>query len=133
MLKRWLVIICTFCFSGIGLAEPLWHCIANNHKGAVWNQYGNTERKSRGLVEKECILHNHHKTCAIVCFPPRVYWRCIAHDIVPTSTEKTKTTQGSWYWTSFSKQIAINGARDACRHNSPFGGCIVDPNSCASS
>src|SRR3990167_5656288 len=125
MYKRWLVIILSLGFSSVGLSEPIWHCIANNKHGAVWNWYASTKQKAHTTVEKECALHNDHKACAIICFPPRVYWRCISHDIVPTniSTTDVKTKPGSWYWTSFSKQIAINGARDACRHNSQYGGC----------
>ena len=132
VLKRWLVIT-LFCFSSTGFADPLWHCVANNEKGAVWNQYALTEQGAHSVVEKACIPHNNHKTCAIVCFPPRVYWRCLSHDTVPALDEKNNVKEGGWYWTSFSKQIAINGARDACRHNSQYGGCTVDENACSSS
>jgi len=75
----------------------------------------------------------------MVCFPPQVYYRCYAHDTVPSSITNNDPQQavipkqGTWYWSSYSKQIAINGARDACRHNSPYGGCIVDEKNCASS
>lgn len=137
--KRWFVMSVLFCFSSAGLAESFWHCIANNKQGAVWNWYSKTERESRTAVERTCALHNDHKACDIVCFPPRVYWRCVSHDMPPANVSKItpknaiKPGQGTWYWTSFSKQIAINGAKDACRHNSPYGGCYVDENACASS
>ena len=115
----------------------MWHCIANNTAGAVWNQFGNTESAVRSAVQKECIPNNDHKECAIVCFPPRIYYRCMSHDTVPVIKDlkpgQVQPKQGTWYWTSFSRQVAINGARDACRHNSAFGGCYVDTKSCASS
>lgn len=143
MLKRCLVVVLAVCFSSTGLAEPFWHCIANNKKGAVWNWYAGTEQKARSTAEKACVMHNDRKSCEMVCFPPRVYWRCLSHDtppvkssaadVKPTEGVCAKPTKGTWYWSSFSKQIAINGARDACRHNSPYGGCTVDENACASS
>jgi len=118
------------------MAGPMWHCIANNTVGAVLNRYGQTHEETRSAVEKECTPYNQDKTCKIICFPPRNYWRCVSHDTLPPEKPSTKNPtppkQGSWFWTSFSKQIAINGARDACRHNSAFGGCYVDVDACAS-
>ena len=127
-----LLIFSTLCFAG-----PMWHCIANNSNNAVWNQYGDTEIAARSVVERECIHYNDDKECPIVCYPPRIYYRCVSHDTVPVIKElkpgETQPKHGTWYWTSFSKQVAINGARDACRHNSGFGGCYVDTKACASS
>jgi hypothetical protein len=136
MHKRLLFIGFSVFFSTICLADPLWHCTANNSTGAVWNQYGQTREETVSTVQKECIPNNDHKICQIICFPPRIYWRCLSHDTVPKVKESKNTVppkKGTWYWASFSKQVAINGARDACRHNSSFGGCYVDPNACASS
>lgn len=135
MLRRSLFCALLFCFSYNGFAGPLWHCIANNEKGAVWNQYAQTREAARSVVERACIPKNDHRECPLVCFPPRTYWRCLSHDTVPMTKNKNgvQIKQGTWYWTSFSKQVAINGARDACRHNSGFGGCYVDEKACASS
>lgn len=128
------VLITIGCYADEGV---LWHCTATNDNEAVWNQYGNTQRETRLIVERACSLHNNRKSCEIVCFPPRTYWRCMSHDTVPFAKNAEKNSMplksSTWYWTSFSKQIAINGARDACRHNSRYGGCYVDPNTCASS
>ncbi len=136
MLKRFLIFVLAVSCATACLADTLWHCTATSSKGAVWNQYASTRDGSRSVVEDQCIPNNNHKECPVVCFPPRVYWRCFSHDTVPV-VKNTKNTpqpkQGTWYWTSFSKQVAINGARDACRHNSGFGGCYVNPNTCASS
>lgn len=127
-----LISFCATCFAG-----PMWHCIANNVAGAEWNQYGATEADARSVVQKECIPNNNHKECGIVCFPPRIYYRCMSHDTVPIIKDlkpgQVQPKQGTWYWASFSRQVAINGARDACRHNSAFGGCYVDTKACASS
>lgn len=118
-------------------ADPMWHCIANNQKGAEWNQFAVTEQSARSMAEKKCIPNNGDTECPIVCFPPRIYYRCLAHDTTPILKDlkqgEVQSKPGTWYWTSFSKQVAINGARDACRHNSGFGGCYVDPKACASS
>lgn len=136
MFNRYVLFTLLLSFSISSIAGPLWHCIANSQKGAVWNQYGKTERDAYAIVEKACIPNNNHQKCPIVCFPPRIYWRCLSHDTLPLS-KPSKTApalkQGTWYWSSFSKTVAINGARDACRHNSPYGGCYVDPKTCASS
>jgi hypothetical protein len=136
MINRFIFFILTTISVG-AFADPLWHCIANNKTGAEWNQFAPTEQSARSIVEKECIPQNGGKECPIVCFPPRIYYRCLAHDIVPVLKDlkpgEDQPKQGTWYWTSFSKQVAINGARDACRHNSGFGGCYVDPKACASS
>jgi len=135
MLKRYILFALISGFSINCFAGPLWHCIANNEKSAVWNQYGKTERDARSVVEKACIPFNKHQECPIVCFPPRIYWRCMSHDTLPAKPSKNapQPKLGTWYWASFSKSVAINGARDACRHNSPYGGCYVDPKTCASS
>ena len=131
--KRGLFALLALSFSISCFAEPLWHCIATSHEKAVWNWYGNTERETRSVVDKECASHNDRKACGIVCFPPRVYWRCLSHDLPSPTKENPNPKHGTWYWASFSKQIAINGAMDACRHNSAFGGCSVDETACASS
>lgn len=127
-----LITVCCYADEGV-----MWHCTATNDKGAVWNQYGDTQHKTRGDAQKACSHFNNHNACSMVCFPPRTYWRCMSHDTLPPTKDSDKNTTppkfGTWYWTSFSKQIAINGARDACRHNSQFGGCYVDENACASS
>src|SRR3990167_9943601 len=113
-----------FCSNGIA-ATALWHCTATNQAGAVWNWFGGDRDTTTAKVEKQCEPFNDRKYCGVVCFPPKVYWRCMAHDTPPilTSSEKDnpnykKPKQGTWYWVSYSKQIAMNGARDACRHNS---------------
>ena len=134
MLRRYVFPMLFICFSNICFATPLWHCIALSTESAEWNQYGNTEQAARSVVERECVSNNDHKACTIVCFPPRVYWRCLSHDTVPiVKDSKLQPKQGAWYWTSFSRQVAINGARDACRHNSGFGGCYVNQDTCVSS
>src|SRR3989338_1260891 len=134
MLKRILLLTLPTVFSSISLATPLWHCTASNVNGAVWNQYGLNHLETRRAVDRACVYYNDHKPCEIVCFPPREYWRCLSHDTIPTVKENAQAPkQGTWYWTSFSKQIAINGARDACRHNSGLGGCHVNPDSCSQS
>lgn len=135
MLKRFLLCTTFFCSTAC-LADPLWHCIATSANNAVWNQFGATQAAARSVVDRMCADHNDHKACTVVCFPPRVYWRCMAHDTIPAASDSKNAPQpkqGTWFWTSFSKQVAINGARDACRHNSGYGGCYVDPNACASS
>lgn len=136
MLKRSILIALLSGFSINCFAGPLWHCIANDQKGAVWNQYGETEMDARSVVEHACIPFNKDQECPIVCFPPRIYWRCFSHDTLPltkSSENASQPSRGAWYWASYSKQVAINGARDACRHNSPYGGCYVNPKTCASS
>lgn len=138
MLKKGLGLILTGLLLSVScFAGPMWHCIANNEQGAVWNQFGSTEQDARDVVQRACEQYNDGKACPIVCFPPRVYYRCVSHDTVPVIKDlkpgQVQPKQGTWYWTSFSKQVAINGARDACRHNSGFGGCYVDPKSCAAS
>jgi hypothetical protein len=137
MLKKLVLSAFILTFSCGVFAGHLWHCIANNTQGAVWNQYGLTEMATRTVVDRECSPYNDNKGCAIVCFPPRTYYRCISHDTVPVIKDlkpgQKQLKAGTWYWASFSKQVAINGARDACRHNSGFGGCYVNPKSCASS
>jgi len=118
----------------MGFSEALWHCTATSSTGAVWNWFGSDHENTRYKAEKQCVPFNDHKECNIICFPPKVYWRCMAHDTLPVSANgNPMMKQGTWYWVSYSKQIAINGARDACRHNSAFGGCYVDQNACASS
>ena len=114
----------------------MWHCNATSDSGAVWNWFGPTRDEARDRVEKPCEDANHGQYCGLICYPPKSYWRCLSHDTVPKSalTDPTKPKQGTWFWTSSEgKQIAINGARDACRHNSLYGGCYVDPNACSSS
>ena len=137
MIKKILFFITLFIFPIVCFANPLWHCTVSNVKNAVWNQYGATREAALFPIERQCFENNNHKSCETVCFPPRVYWRCLSHDTVPIiknlKPNETQPKQGVWFWTSFSKQVAINGARDACRHNSAFGGCYVDPNACASS
>lgn len=136
MYKR-LSLLCLFFFIPIsGFSGPMWHCTATSAKEAVWNAYGHTRDSARFYVENQCMEHNKHQYCELVCFPPRIYWRCLSHDTLPNPRDiksDTQLQQGTWYWASFSKQVAINGARDACRHNSAFGGCYVDPKACASS
>jgi hypothetical protein len=117
-------------------AGPMWHCTANNKAGAVWNEYGQTQGNTRYIVEKECIPNNGDKECPVICFPPKIYWRCLSHDTVPATNPSKNAAapqQGTWYWASSAKEVAINGARDACRHNSSYGGCYVNPKECASS
>jgi hypothetical protein len=135
MMKKYFIAALFSVFTMTAFAGPLWHCIVNNQQGAVWNLFGKTERATRYAVEKECRPYNHGKECPIVCFPPRIYWRCLSHDTLPKSASQSipAPSRGTWYWTSFSKTVAINGARDACRHNSAFGGCYVNPKECASS
>lgn len=131
------ILILSLCFPITVFATPLWHCTATNTAGSVWNQFGIDHDATHMQVEKLCYPFNDRKPCEVVCFPPREYYRCVAHDTLPKNINTLKNQpvikQGSWYWTSFSKQIAINGARDACRHNSAFGGCYVNPNTCATS
>lgn len=122
-----------FCISTISFAGPLWHCTAENDHGAVWNRFASTHEDARYIPERICNSTNpRNKPCSVICFPPREYWRCLSHDM-PSAGEKSGMIGkvGTWYWTSFSKQIAINGARDACRHNSEYGGCYVNPNACS--
>ncbi|OGT36721.1 MAG: hypothetical protein A3F12_00360 [Gammaproteobacteria bacterium RIFCSPHIGHO2_12_FULL_38_14] len=117
-------------FSTQAHAGLLWYCSAISDNGTVWNQYGRTRAIAQSVSIKKCKATDRHQKCTAICFPPRQYWRCFSHDLMPkNSTEKP----GSWAWVSYSKQIAINGAKDACRYNSAFGGCYVDPNNCASS
>ena len=124
----------TLCFAG-----SLWHCTAMNDAGAVWNHYGLSRETTQSTVEKDCRHYSNDESCRLLCFPPRTYWRCLSHDTLPNVTVSKDSKNngvpkpGTWYWTSFSKQIAINGARDACRHNSAYGGCYADPKACASS
>ena|SRR3990167_3721099 len=136
--KKILLFISICLLSTLSLAKPLWHCNATTNTGAfglVWNEFGNTEHEARDAIEKKCYLHNNHKSCSVICFPPRNYWRCVSHDTLPTVDKNilVKPKQGSWYWSSSEGvEIAINGARDACRHNSQYGGCYVNPDACAS-
>lgn len=136
MLKQFFGFILLSLFSFYCVADPLWHCTATNSTGAVWNHYGKTRNDTHSTVERQCAHYNQHKTCEIVCFPPKTYWRCVSHDTLPPLKDLPKNTtppkQGFWFWTSFSRQVAINGAKDACRHNSAFGGCYVDIDACAS-
>ena len=137
MIKRSVLLLGLILFCTASLSEALWHCTATNSEGAVWNWFGSNHEDTRLKAEKQCLPFNNHVTCNIICFPPKVYWRCMARDTLPLSVNHNPGTsavkQGKWYWVSYSKQIAINGARDACRHNSAFGGCYVDQNACASS
>lgn len=142
MLKRFLLIGFSLLFSSLVMATPMWHCNATTTaqiNAAVWNLYGESHNSTRDLVEKQCKPFNKGKACEIICFPPQTYWRCMAHDTIPVVQQyefqrKVVTPkQGTWYWTSSTKTIAINGARDACRHNSRYGGCFVDPDACSSS
>lgn len=134
-----LVLLSLFFITGGVFADGgvFWHCTATNDKGAVWNQYGESHQKTRSMAQRACEAFNDRKPCEMVCFPPRTYWRCMAHDLTPPVKDAKKgaapVKPGTWYWTSFSKQIAINGARDACRHNSQYGGCFVDADACATS
>lgn len=134
MIKKLLTFTLLVCASS-AMADPMWHCTASSAQGAVWNRFGSSHMETRNKIESECRPYNQDKDCSIVCFPPRNYWRCVSHDTLPPVKDASKTAtpakQGSWYWTSFSKQVAINGARDACRHNSAFGGCYVNVDTCA--
>lgn len=138
VLKRCVFILITCLVTGTGFADALWQCTAINKAGTTWYWYGHTQYEARKMAQKHCSEQNGH-ACAMVCFPPKVYYRCFSHDTLPVlmtndSQQPVNYKQGTWYWSSSdSKQIAINGARDACRHNSPFGGCYVDPNQCAAS
>lgn len=115
-------------------AEILWRCTTTNHDSRVWSAFGITKIIAVKESQTPCKATNNKKACPVDCFPPRGYWRCVAHDTVPESHDTNKKLKhGVWYWTSAYKQVAINGARDACIHNSAFGGCYVDPNACASS
>lgn len=130
MLVFWTFIFCVSTFAG-----SLWHCTATGENGTVWNRFASTHEDARYFPEKQCNAHNpRNKPCVVTCFPPSEYWRCLSHD-TPTASEKTGIIGkvGSWYWTSSYKEVAINGARDACRHNSAYGGCYVDPKACAQS
>lgn len=144
MLKQFFLTVLLVTLSSISFAASLWHCTATTtQKNTIpkeWNYFGITHNETRLMAEKECVHFNNHQVCEVICFPPRLYWRCVSHDTLPIPKENNPSTvlagqpkQGSWYWTSFSEQIAINGARDACRHNSAWGGCYVDQNACASS
>ena len=136
MFKRALIAGLLIFFASLSVfSTPLWHCTATSETGMAWNRFSFTHEDARYLPEKMCNQHNpRNKPCEVVCFPPREYWRCLSHD-TPAPSEKTGVIGkvGTWYWTSYSKQVAINGARDACRHNSSNGGCYVDPNACAQS
>ncbi|MCX7126072.1 MAG: hypothetical protein NTU49_10165 [Gammaproteobacteria bacterium] len=136
MQKRCFLLVAASFVSTLCLANPLWHCAATNDSGAVWNWFGATHDETHKMVEKQCEPQNNGKYCGSVCFPPKNYWRCLSHDTPPVVTDPkilVKPKQGTWFWTSSEgQQIAVNGARDACRHNSPYGGCFVDPNACSS-
>lgn len=125
MFKK-IILLCLLTLSFSTIAAPLWHCNAVNKQGATWNDYASTRTGARALVKKQCDLYNDHKNCQVTCFPPRTYYRCVAHDTRPAG-EKA----GAWYWTSYSQVIAEHGAKDACRHNSSYGGCFVSENECA--
>ncbi|MDP1574510.1 MAG: hypothetical protein Q8L78_06225 [Coxiellaceae bacterium] len=137
MFKRLLILSVLLTVSIGCFADALWHCTATNTGGAVWNWYGKSQQETKKTIQKLCTEQNNRHTCVMVCFPPKVYYRCYSHDTLPNEAAKDPTTstpkQGTWYWSSFSKQIAMNGARDACRHNSPYGGCVVNENQCAAS
>ena len=137
MLKRLFIFSVLLIASVMSYADSLWHCTATNTAGAVWNWYGKTQLETKKPIQKLCTEQNDRHACVMVCFPPKVYYRCYSHDTLPNELAKDPTApvqkQHTWYWSSFSKQIAMNGARDACRHNSPYGGCIVNENQCASS
>ena len=107
---------------------PLWHCTAKSDQGAYWYRYGKTQSEAQFGAEKLCHEAS-HRSCVVICMPPRIYYRCIAYDTPSNPTQK----KGIWYWSSYSNMVAINGALDACRHNSQVGGCYVDPTMCASS
>lgn len=107
---------------------PLWHCTAKNENNVYWYQYGATQTQAKSAVEKLC-RHGKKESCDVFCMPPEVYYRCTATD----SPVKPTDVKGVWHWSSYSKQVAINGARDACRHNSQIGGCYVNPDMCVSS
>lgn len=109
-------------------AAPLWHCTATNKQNAEWYQYGQTREDARSGVEQQCVFSDKEAPCQITCVPPRIYWRCVSRD---TPVDITKRM--AWYWASYSQTVAMNGARDACRHNSLVGGCYVEKSSCASS
>lgn len=134
---KFIAVISAILFSTVCLAMPMWHCAATSDSGAVWHWFGDTQAETRNVVEKQCEAANHHKYCGIVCFPPKNYWRCLSHDTPPAivdSKNPIKPKLGTWFWTSSEgRQIAINGARDACRHNSLYGGCYVNPDACSSS
>lgn len=127
MFKRLIFIPLILC-SLITTAGTLWHCSARNKMGAVWNDFGKTKSSASKMVQLSCKKMNNNHSCRLTCFPPRTYYRCVAHD-----TPKKGMKPGSWYWTSFSQIIAEHGAADACRHNSLSGGCYVDNKACASS
>ena len=137
MLKRLLIFCVLLTTSVFSYADSLWHCTATNTVGAVWNWYGKTQIETKKPIQKLCTAENNHHACVMVCFPPKIYYRCYSHDTLPTGITKDPAEptqkQGTWYWSSFSKQIAMNGARDACRHNSSFGGCVANENQCAAS
>lgn len=137
MISKFTTTIFFLLLSINSFAGVLWYCSATNTDGAVWNQYGLTRINAQTGAANKCKPFNKHQKCTLVCFPPLNYWRCESHDILPLdidqSTSGVTFKQGTWYWTSYSKQVAINGARDACRHNSGFGGCYVNPDSCATS
>lgn len=141
MLKHYSLFILLSIFSVSGCATTaLWHCTATNANGAVWNWFGVNHDETSKEANRSCSTFNNHQLCEVICFPPKVYWRCVSHDTPPvlTPSEEAKPAnnyikQGSWYWVSYSKQIAMNGARDACRHNSAFGGCYSKPDDCGSS
>lgn len=140
MIKRVILPALAIAFlANISFADtPLWHCTATNTAGAVWNWYGNTQRETKLGIEKACREQNNDQACSMVCFPPKIYYRCYAHDTLPNAitndpVKAAQFKQGTWYWSSYSEQIAVNGARDACRHNSSFGGCYVNQSECTSS
>jgi len=145
LLRYLFISVLLLCLVSICQAGDLWHCTVTSKHHLVWNYFGKTKAKASNPIQKICKQYNDQKICPIFCFPPREYWRCVSHDTPPILKNKTNKKSkkqikklkqpkpGTWYWTSFSKQVAINGARDACRHNSPFGGCYVDPHACAES
>lgn len=125
-------------FSTPAFAIELWNCAAiatHITNKPVWNYLSPNHEDARYIVEKKCTAFNNHKPCAIICYPSHEYWRCAAHDTPAVDTKTGQMhKQGSWYWTSSeNRQIAINGAKDACRHNSGSGGCYVNPDECAKS
>lgn len=138
MVKRLILVFSLLYFSCPILAIPLWHCTTTAIHTAnkpAWNYFSPNHEDARYVAEKKCTAFNDHKLCSVICYPPHEYWRCAAHD-TPAVDAKTGQMhkQGTWYWTSSeNKQIAINGAKDACRHNSGSGGCYVNADACAKS
>ncbi|OGT51451.1 MAG: hypothetical protein A3E54_05285 [Gammaproteobacteria bacterium RIFCSPHIGHO2_12_FULL_41_25] len=130
-MRRHLFLLLLF-FSFSGVADTFWRCTAINHAGAKWVEFGAAKLITLRYVQGECKKNNNDKTCRESCFPPMEYWRCLSHDTTPTEKNVTQKP-GSWYWSSTYKQVAMNGALEACLHNSAFGGCHVNSNSCAAS